>query len=134
MRKNLCFLLGLILILMFYGCATTENAQVLAPDSAHLENKIQILQAELQQKQNENLILKEKIAELEKTPLKMPMGKDIQIALKNAGFYKGDIDGQIGTKTKEAIRKFQEANKLNPDGTVGSRTWEVLSKYLENKQ
>jgi murein L,D-transpeptidase YcbB/YkuD len=131
MFKALGFLLSLILFFSFAGCATTTDMTVPEPQAAHLENRIQVLEAELKQKQDENLMLKEKIAKLEKVPIKMPTAKDIQIALKNAGFYKGEIDGQIGGKTKEAIRKFQEANKLTPDGTVGSRTWSILSKYLE---
>lgn len=56
---------------------------------------------------------------------------DIQKALTEAGFYKGSIDGVIGSKTKEAIRKFQEANDLKVDGVCGPKTWEKLKAYLE---
>jgi outer membrane murein-binding lipoprotein Lpp len=55
--------------------------------------------------------------------------KDIQACLKNAGFYKGEVDGVKGRKTRSAIRKFQDANGLAADGVVGNRTWEALSKY-----
>ena len=55
--------------------------------------------------------------------------KDIQICLKNAGFYKGEADGVKGRKTRSSIRKFQSANGLTADGVVGKRTWEALSKY-----
>lgn len=58
--------------------------------------------------------------------------KHIQTALKNSGFYKGEIDGKIGPRTKSAIRAFQKANNLNPDGVVGSKTWDALKKYLKN--
>ena len=58
--------------------------------------------------------------------------KQIQTALKNAGFYKGQIDGKIGPQTKRAIKDFQKANKLNPDGVVGLKTWEELKRYLKN--
>lgn len=58
--------------------------------------------------------------------------KQIQIALKNSGFYKGEIDGKIGPRTKTAIRAFQKAKNLNLDGVVGSKTWEELKKYLKN--
>jgi len=57
--------------------------------------------------------------------------KQIQKALKNAGFYKGTVDGKIGPKTKEAIISFQKAKGLKPDGIVGKRTSSELSKYLE---
>lgn len=59
-----------------------------------------------------------------------PSNKEIQIALKNAGFYAGAIDGDIGSKTEKAIRDFQAANNLTVDGKVGPKTWAVLSKYL----
>lgn len=55
---------------------------------------------------------------------------DIQTCLKNAGFYKGEIDGVKGKKTKAAVKKFQEANGLTADGVVGKKTWEALSKYV----
>lgn len=55
--------------------------------------------------------------------------KDIQICLKNAGFYNGSIDGIKGKKTRKGIRDFQSANGLKADGIVGPRTWALLSKY-----
>jgi len=55
--------------------------------------------------------------------------KDIQSCLKNAGFYKGEVDGVKGRKTRSSIKKFQSANGLTADGVVGKRTWETLSKY-----
>jgi len=59
-----------------------------------------------------------------------PSPKDIQTALKNAGFYTGGIDGKIGPMTKKAIEDFQKAKGLQVDGKVGPKTWEVLSPYL----
>jgi len=56
--------------------------------------------------------------------------KQIQRALKTAGFYQGPIDGKIGSKTKEAIIKFQKAKGLKADGIVGKRTSAELNKYL----
>jgi len=56
--------------------------------------------------------------------------KDIQTALKNAGFYTGTIDGKIGPKTKKAIEEFQAAKGLKADGKVGPKTWAELAKYL----
>ena len=57
--------------------------------------------------------------------------KEIQLCLKNAGFYDGEIDGIKGKRTRKAIRAFQEANGLSPDGIVGKKTWEVLSKHSQ---
>jgi hypothetical protein len=62
-----------------------------------------------------------------------PTNKDIQIALRNAGFYKGKIDGDIGPMSKQAIREFQVENNLEVDGELGPRTWEILKKYLYNQ-
>ncbi len=59
-----------------------------------------------------------------------PSDRDIQTALKNAGFYNGTIDGKIGPKTKKAIEDFQKANGLKVDGKVGPRTWKAMSKHL----
>lgn len=56
--------------------------------------------------------------------------KQIQRALKSAGFYQGPIDGKIGPKTKAAIVKFQKAKGLKADGIVGKRTAPELNKYL----
>lgn len=56
--------------------------------------------------------------------------KQIQRALKNANFYKGEIDGKIGPKTKEAIIKFQKAHGLKADGLVGKKTSTELRNYL----
>jgi len=56
--------------------------------------------------------------------------KQIQKALKSAGFYQGPIDGKIGPKTKKAIIKFQKAKGLRADGIVGKRTSAELNKYL----
>jgi len=57
--------------------------------------------------------------------------KDIQFALKNAGFYNGPIDGKIGKNTKKAIREFQKTNGLKADGIVGKETKEKLAGYLK---
>ena len=58
--------------------------------------------------------------------------KKIQQALKNAGFYKGEIDGKIGSKTKIAIKAFQKSKGLSADGVVGQKTWNELSKYFKD--
>lgn len=56
--------------------------------------------------------------------------RQIQKALKSAGFYQGAVDGKIGSKTKSAIIKFQKAHSLKADGVVGKRTSMELNKYL----
>lgn len=56
---------------------------------------------------------------------------DVQKALKNAGFYKGSVDGKIGQQTKKAVESFQRQHNLTADGVVGRRTWEELKTYLQ---
>jgi peptidoglycan hydrolase-like protein with peptidoglycan-binding domain len=59
-----------------------------------------------------------------------PTNQQIQAALKNAGYYTGEIDGKIGPMTKKAIKDFQAANSLEADGKVGTKTWAALSIHL----
>lgn len=130
MGKNL--ILGIFLIMFGTGCATLDY-----------QHKISSLEEQVTQLEKENTALKDKVFALgealtdatkkQKVVFKMPVATEIQTALKNAGFYKGEPDGQIGSATKEAIRKFQEANGLTADGVMGSRTWEKLSEYLKQE-
>ncbi|UCD15068.1 MAG: peptidoglycan-binding protein [Candidatus Omnitrophota bacterium] len=59
--------------------------------------------------------------------------KQIQRALKNAGFDPGPVDGRKGAKTNKAIKSFQKARSLKADGVIGPKTWEELRKYLFRK-
>jgi peptidoglycan hydrolase-like protein with peptidoglycan-binding domain len=59
-----------------------------------------------------------------------PSAQDIQTALKNAGYYSGNIDGKVGPKTKAAIEEFQKSSGLTADGKVGPKTWAALEKHL----
>lgn len=61
---------------------------------------------------------------------RLARNKDIQAALKNAGFYSGEVDGKIGPMTRKAIREFQTSKGLAADGKVGPKTWVELEKYL----
>ena len=60
-----------------------------------------------------------------------PATRDIQQALKNAGFYQGTVDGKMGQMTREAIREFQRVHGLQDDGVVGKQTWGKLRAYLD---
>ena len=54
----------------------------------------------------------------------------IQVALKNAGFYRGPVDGVMGPVTRKAVRSFQNKYELAADGKVGPQTWALLQPYL----
>lgn len=50
----------------------------------------------------------------------------IQTKLKNWGYYSGDIDGIYGSRTKEAVKKFQKNNNLTADGIAGTKTLDKM--------
>ena len=48
--------------------------------------------------------------------------REIQLRLKNWGYYNGEVDGIYGTKTKNAVIKFQKKYNLVADGIAGKQT------------
>lgn len=48
--------------------------------------------------------------------------KKIQQRLSDWGYYSGATDGVYGSRTEEAVKKFQKANSLTPDGVAGPAT------------
>ncbi|MCM8794710.1 MAG: peptidoglycan-binding protein [Candidatus Omnitrophica bacterium] len=56
----------------------------------------------------------------------------VQQALKTAGYDPGPIDGQMGARTKTAIRDFQVAQGLEADGKVGPKTWSKLEEVINS--
>lgn len=46
----------------------------------------------------------------------------VQGRLRGLGFYFGKIDGEVGPKTKAAIRRFQKANELTVTGELDDAT------------
>ena len=51
---------------------------------------------------------------------------DLQSRLKTLGYYDGEIDGQFGPGTKDAVILFQKQNGLDADGIVGADTKALL--------
>ena len=142
MHKNI--VAGILFIILLRGCVTTQEGQGI--QAQELQTRVNYLELELKRKIQEINRLE---SELEKTQYvtlssddqkieykesetqqKIPI-KQVQMALKKAGFYKGDIDGKQGPRTKEAIRAFQKARGLKVDGVVGKTTWQALSKYSD---
>ena len=60
-----------------------------------------------------------------------PSTRQVQQALKNAGFYQGAIDGKNGPLTKDAIKEFQRVHGLTDDGVVGRQTWAKMKAYAD---
>ena len=42
----------------------------------------------------------------------------VQTRLARAGYYRGTIDGVMGSETRRAIRAYQSANGLRADGVI----------------
>ncbi len=56
--------------------------------------------------------------------------RTIQAALREAGFYNGNIDGKVGPQTRSAITSFQRSQNLKADGIVGRATWGALQAFV----
>jgi len=51
----------------------------------------------------------------------------LQSRLSNMGFYTGEIDGNMGKKTRRAVRRFQAKYKLTEDGEYDPATQAMLN-------
>ena len=132
---------GFMVLVLASGCATTSKSA--NQENENLKIQIQNLETQMRQKDAEidslrqslSRTTEEKYAKSRITPAQsvteQPTVKQVQAALKNAGFDPGSVDGQMGRKTRQAVRDFQKANNLSVDGKVGKKTWAVLSAYLE---
>lgn len=52
--------------------------------------------------------------------------KKIQLRLLELGFYTGNLDGQFGPETKNAIIWFQQQHNINSDGIIGPESYNTL--------
>ncbi|MDD5120025.1 MAG: peptidoglycan-binding domain-containing protein [Candidatus Omnitrophica bacterium] len=141
-KKVLLLGLGIVFLFSLSGCATTRRNDELLNQG--LKNKVMALEAQLNEKDIEINNLREALAQSNETSgvkvskassevKERPTAKQIQTALKNAGYYQGSIDGKTGKNTRQAIKEFQKANNLSADGRVGKKTWAVLKAYLDKK-
>lgn len=60
--------------------------------------------------------------------------KRLQMNLKFLGYYGGEIDGIKGSKTLEAIKKFQSDQNLTVDGIAGQKTIDCIRVIIVNIQ
>jgi peptidoglycan hydrolase-like protein with peptidoglycan-binding domain len=141
MRKYGFIILALVLSIYFLGCGKKQQSleEMQAPMS--IESLSTITTEATTMPETKVAETKPKVTQTTPEPtLKAettppagpykPTSEQIQIALKNAGYYTGPIDSKIGPMSKKAIEEFQKANNLQVDGKVGPKTWQVLSKYL----
>lgn len=126
----------LVVIFMLAGCATGAKKQAAQSQQPTYAKSQQTYQREMLDRSydNEGSWSSESYGQSEKKT-SFESGeqlsiRQIQRALKKAGFYKGKIDGKAGPKTKEAVMKFQKARGLKADGVVGKKTSLELRKYL----
>lgn len=58
--------------------------------------------------------------------------KVLQQALKDKGYYTGEVTGNFGAVTEKAVRAFQTANKIASTGVVGPTTKSLLTTPTGN--
>ncbi len=122
-------------LVIFSGCSTFGDSsyQSLETRVRVLENKVGALTKKAgPQELSPPVGVREAMAPDEKDDVTVEnmTKKQVQEALKNAGFYEGEIDGKIGPKTRKAIRDFQGEMGLAADGVAGSKTRKKLLNYL----
>jgi peptidoglycan hydrolase-like protein with peptidoglycan-binding domain len=148
-NKIIAFMVVTALAVSVSGCATTSKKSDL--EIQDLKTQVNSLQTELQSKDDEISALRESLSKTteekyaasgtrsETGSVSRDTAKDVKVrftvkqlqtALKNAGYDPGAVDGKMGKQTREAIKSFQKANGLSPDGVVGKRTWSLLKEYL----
>lgn len=140
-RKTGVTLLAVVCVFALSGCATGRRQKDLEVQG--LRNQVLALEAQLASKDDEINSLKGELSKAQESQAfaakgagetkSRPKVKEIQLALANAGYNPGPIDGKMGRQTREAIKAFQKANGLGVDGRVGKKTWELLRKYLSQK-
>ena len=148
MAKKIVVLVSLfIFVIGLAGCATARKQKDLEVQG--LRNQISVLESQLQSRDEDINSLRDALARQEKESQEVlgktakkiiiqeiksrPKIKQVQIALRNAGYEPGAIDGKMGRQTRDAIKAFQKANKLHADGKVGKETWALLKAYLYKK-
>ncbi|MFA5276237.1 MAG: peptidoglycan-binding domain-containing protein [Candidatus Omnitrophota bacterium] len=150
MFKKLAVLaVGFMFLLGMAGCGTAKRKQM-ELENQGLKNQVSVLESQVQSKDEELNTLKDQLGrEGEQKTVKQASAKktaknkgyvakkmrsremEIQIALRNAGFDPGIINGVIGKQTIIATKGFQKASNLKVTGQVNKRTWKLLKTYLK---
>lgn len=138
MKKTITLIVVLCPVLMLLsGCASTGSK-----DAASLKNRVSALEERQDALEARSRAVSTDVSYVSTVERSAPSTsasrtyptemtkKDVQTALKNAGYYDGAIDGKIGPRTRKAITDFQAAKGLKVDGIVGTATKTALAKYL----
>ncbi len=129
----------LVLIIPISGCAmfsdheTEDKLDSLERRVAYVERRQASIEDTVKQKDDTLTYVSEtQVQETEIIESKRPpkSKKDVQKALKNAGYYNGKIDGKLGPKSKSAIKQFQADHGLKADGVAGAKTKQALAAYM----
>ncbi|MCM8824497.1 MAG: peptidoglycan-binding protein [Candidatus Omnitrophica bacterium] len=59
--------------------------------------------------------------------------EEIQKMLKELGYRPGVIDGKIGFRTRDAIKKFQSDQSLKITGYIDKKTWEEINRLYKER-
>jgi peptidoglycan hydrolase-like protein with peptidoglycan-binding domain len=60
--------------------------------------------------------------------------KQAQAILKQRSFYNGEQTGKLGADTRDALKKYQQAESLKVTGTLNKTTLEKMGIPLTDKQ
>lgn len=60
--------------------------------------------------------------------------KQAQSLLKQRGLYGGELTGKLDAGTRDALRKYQEAEKIKVTGTLNRNTLEKMNITLTERQ
>jgi peptidoglycan hydrolase-like protein with peptidoglycan-binding domain len=146
-KKIVVFSLAVVFLISLNGCATGRRQKDL--EIQGLKNQVSVLESQIQSKDDEINNLRDELSKASQERSETvkysgkkkvigevksrPNVKQIQIALRNAGFDPGIADGRMGRQTRNSIKEFQRAHNLGVDGKVGRRTWDLLKEYLYKK-
>ena len=139
MRKSVVTVMGFVCLtvcLALTGCSRSSKSAKAKPDEiSEIKAQLSVIETKL-----DSVMEKQEMAILEPGsssgsrqgayPAANLSNKQVQKALKLAGYDPGVIDGRFGQKTRNAIKEFQRANGLKTDGVAGRETQAHLRDYL----
>ncbi len=136
MKKSVVLVAVIFAVAMLGGCKKKQDASMEALNGVVSENVVSVSDNMDSMVpvvvENAETVPTAGQAEMAALSSEKPSTKQIQQALKNAGFYTGKVDGDLGPKTKKAIEAFQAQNGLKADGKVGAKTWRALAVHLNS--